>query len=169
MATHVPEGEKREHVRKLLAGFDTAMLVTRTPGDAIRARPLSIAEQSGDGMLYFATAVESGKVHDLEHDARVAVVLQGTGKYLSLSGEAHLQRDRVVIRQLWSEAWRVWFPNGPDDPSLCLVVFEPHEADYWDAAGATRLKYFFEMAKAYVTHTRPGSDGDERHTGHVKL
>jgi general stress protein 26 len=169
MATHVPEADKREHVRKLLAGFDTAMLVTRTPEGAVRARPLSIAEKTGDGTLYFSTAIESGKVHDLEHDARAAVVLQATGKYLSLSGEARLQRDRTLIQQLWSEAWRVWFPKGPDDPSLCLVVFEPHEADYWDAAGATGLKYFFELAKAYVTHTRPGSDRDERHTGHVKL
>jgi general stress protein 26 len=169
MATHVPEAEKREHVRKLIAGFDTAMLVTRTSDGAVRARPLSVAEKTGDGTLYFSTAIESGKVHDLEQDARAAVVMQGTGKYLSLSGEAHIQRDRNLIKQLWSESWRIWFPQGPEDPSLCLVVFEPHEADYWDAAGTKGLKYFFEMAKAYVTHTKPGSDGDERHTGHVKL
>ncbi|HXJ21124.1 MAG TPA: pyridoxamine 5'-phosphate oxidase family protein [Polyangia bacterium] len=169
MATHVPEAEKREHVRKLIADFETAMLVTRTPEGAVRARPLSIAEKTGDGVLYFSTAIESGKVHDLEHDGHAAVVMQSTGRYLSLSGDAHIQRDRALIQQLWSESWRVWFPEGPSDPSLCLVVFEPHEADYWDAAGAAGLKYLFEMAKAYVTNTRPGSDGDERHTGHVKL
>lgn len=169
MATHVSEAEKRDHVRELLAGFDTAMLVTRTLDGAMRARPLSIAEKSGDGTMYFSTAVESGKVHELEQDPRVVVVLQGSGKYVSLSGEAHVQRDRSLIEQLWSESWRVWFPAGPTDPSLCLLVFEPHEADYWDAAGSTGLKYFFEMAKAYVTNSRPASDDDERHTGHVKL
>lgn len=169
MATQVSESEKREHVRKLIAGFDTAMLVTRTLDGAMRARPLSIAQKSGDGTLYFSTSIESGKVHELEQDPRVAVVLQGNGKYVSLTGEAHVQRDRALIQQLWSETWRVWFPKGPDDPNLSLLVFEPHEADYWDAAGATGLKYFFEMAKAYVTNTRPSSDQDERHTGHVKL
>ena len=169
MATHVSESEKREHVRKLIAGFDTAMLVTRTLDGAMRARPLSIADKAGDGTMYFSTAIESGKVHELEQDSRVAVVLQGSGKYVSLTGEAHIQRDRALIQQLWSESWRVWFPDGPDDPSLTLLVFEPQEADYWDAAGGTGLKYFFEMAKAYVTNTRPASDQDERHTGHVKL
>lgn len=169
MATSISEADKREHVRKLIEGFDTAMLVTRTIEGTLRARPLSIAEKSGDGTMYFSTAIESGKVHELEKDPHVAVVLQGSGKYVSLTGEAHLQRDRVLIEQLWSESWRVWFPQGPSDPSLCLLVFEPREADYWDSAGATGLKYFFEMAKAYVTNTRPESDGDERHTGHVKL
>ena len=169
MATRVSEADKREHVRELIAGFDTAMLVTRTTEGTIRARPLSIAEKSGDGTMYFSTAVESGKVHELENDPHVAVVLQGNGKYVSLTGEAHIQRDRTLIEQLWSESWRVWFPKGPTDPALCLLVFEPQEADYWDAAGATGLKYFFEMAKAYVTNTRPATDGDETHTGHVKL
>ena len=169
MATHVSESDKREHVRKLISGFDTAMLVTRTLDGALRARPLSIADKSGDGTMYFSTAIESGKVHELDHDHHVAVVLQGSGKYVSLTGEARIERDRALIEQLWSESWRVWFPKGPTDPSLCLLVFEPREADYWDAAGATGLKYFFEMAKAYVTNTRPGSDDDERHTGHVKL
>jgi general stress protein 26 len=169
MATHVSEAEKRDHVRKLISGFDTAMLVTRTAEGDLRARPLSIAEKSGDGTMYFSTAIESGKVHELERDPCAAVVLQRPGKYVSLSGRAHLQRDRALIQKLWSESWRIWFPKGPSDPSLCLVVFEPQEADYWDAAGATGLKYFFEMAKAYVTKTRPPSDEDERHTGHVKL
>jgi general stress protein 26 len=169
MGTHVPEAEKRDHVRRLIAGFETAMLVTSTPEGTVRARPLSIAERTGDGILYFSTAIESGKVHDLEHDSRAAVVMQGIGRYLSLSGEGHINRDPGLIQQLWSESWRVWFPQGPSDPSLCLIVFEPHQADYWDAAGATGLRYYFEMAKAYVTHTTPGSDGDERHAGHVKL
>ena len=169
MATQVSESEKRDHVRKLIAGFDTAMLVTRALDGAIRARPLSIADKAGDGTLYFSTSIESGKVHELEQDPRVAVVLQGSGKYVSLSGEVHVQRDRTLIQKLWSESWRIWFPKGADDPSLCLLVFEPHEADYWDAAGAAGLKYFFEMAKAYVTNSRPPSDNDERHTGHVKL
>ncbi len=39
MATHVSEAEKREHVRELISGFDTAMLVTRTTEGTIgRAR-----------------------------------------------------------------------------------------------------------------------------------
>ena len=56
-----------------------------------------------------------------------------------------------------------------DDPSLCLLRVEPVEASYWDMTGTTGIKYVFEMARAFVTGSRPASDADERHTAHLKL
>jgi general stress protein 26 len=168
-AIEVSEDEKREHVRKLVAGFDTAMLVTTALGGGLHARPLAIADKRPDGTLYFSTALESEKVRELEHDSNVNVVLQDGRRFVSLTGQAHVVRDRALIHELWSPSWKVWFPQGENDPSLCVLVVEPVEASYWDAAGATGLKYLFEMARAYVTNTRPKSDDDERHTGHVKL
>jgi general stress protein 26 len=168
-AIKVSDEEKREHVRKLVAGFDTAMLVTSARGGGLRSRPLAIADNRRDGTLYFSTAIESEKVRELESDSNVNVVLQDGRRFVSLTGQARVVRDRALIHELWSPSWKVWFPQGEDDPSLCLLVVEPVEASYWDAAGATGLKYLCEMARAYVTNTRPKADDDERHTGHVKL
>jgi general stress protein 26 len=169
MGTTLSEREKRDRLRDLMEGFSTAMLVTRTDDGGVRGRPLRIAELGDDGVLYFSTAIDSPKVHELQADGHVAVVMQDHRRFVSVSGIARIVQDRVLIDRLWSEAWKVWFPGGKDDPSLCVVVVEPFEAAYWDVSGARGIRYVFEMAKAYLTGRRPPSDSDERHTAHVKL
>lgn len=165
----VSDEEKREHVRKLIAEFDTAMLVTSALTGYLRSRPLSIAKKPNEDTLYFATGIDSEKVLEIERNSNVNVALQDGRRFVSLTGRARIVRDRALIHELWSESWKVWFPEGENDPRLCLLAFDPLEADYWDGAGATGLRYLFQMARAYVTHSRPASDDDERHTGHVKL
>ncbi|HEY8924507.1 MAG TPA: pyridoxamine 5'-phosphate oxidase family protein [Polyangia bacterium] len=168
-ATNLSESEKRDRLQELVSKFSTAMLVTRTRDGGMRARPLAIAGKRKDGGLYFSTAIESPKVDELEADAHVAVTMQEGRRFVSLSGVARVVRDRALVEELWAEDWKVWFPKGKDDPSLAIVVIEPHEAAYWDTSGTSGLRYVFEMAKAYATGTRPPSDDDERHTAHVKL
>ncbi|HEX4509129.1 MAG TPA: pyridoxamine 5'-phosphate oxidase family protein [Burkholderiaceae bacterium] len=172
MSQTISDAEKRERLWKLIAEFDTAMLVTRGPDGGLRSRPLAIAKKGqelGDDALYFSTSIESGKVADLKADEQVNVSMQETRRFVSLTGTARVTRDRALIDKLWAEGWKIWFPNGKDDPSLSILMVEPHEASYWDISGGTGLKYLFESAKAYVSGTRPPSDDDERHTAHVKL
>jgi general stress protein 26 len=169
MASTVSEGEKRQRLSELVSKFDTAMLVTRTDGAAMRARPLSVASSGEGGDLYFSTAIESPKVRELEVDPHVAVVMQDGKRYVSISGVAHVVRDRALIDRLWSESWKIWFPQGKDDPSLCLLHVEPTEAAYWDLSGLEGVKYAFQMAKGFLTGTRPSSDDDPQHTARLKL
>jgi general stress protein 26 len=170
MTTTLSETEKRQRLRELVLRFDTAMLVTRTDDGGMRARPLSIVDSGDDGSeLYFSTAIESPKIHELEADPHVNVVMQDSRRFVSLSGTARILDDRALIDRLWSQAWKVWFPKGKDDPSLRLLAVEPVEAAYWDMSGARGIRYAFEMAKAYLKGTRPPSDEDERHTARVKL
>jgi general stress protein 26 len=169
MTTTLSEAEKRQRLSELVLRFDTAMLVTRTGDGGMRARPLSIADSGDDGELYFSTAIESPKIHELEADPHVNVVMQDGSRFVSLTGVARIVNDRGLIERLWAPSWKVWFPKGKDDPSLRLLVVEPVEAAYWDMSGAQGIRYVFEMAKAYLKGTRPPSDDDERHTAHVKL
>jgi len=169
MGKELSDAEKRQQLTKLMSEFKTAMLVTRTDDGHMRARPLSIAGSRDDGALYFSTAVESPKVHELDVDPRVDVVMQDGRRFVSLSGVASVVDDRALIDRLWSESWKVWFPKGKDDPSLRIVAVEPVEAAYWDMTGTTGIKYVFEMAKAYVTGKRPDSDDDQSHTARFKL
>ena len=153
------EAEKHEHLVELIGKFDTAMLVTRMANGGLRSRPLAIAEARPDGGLYFATSIESGKVHELDDDPHVNVAMQnGHRHFVSVSGRARIERDRRLIDRLWSDSWKVWFPDGKNDPALCLIAVEPTEAEYWDSSGATGLRYLFEAAKAFATGTRPDTD-----------
>ncbi len=172
MSETISDAEKRERLRKLIAEFDTAMLVTHGADGGLRSRPLAIAKKGrdpADDALYFSTAIESGKVADLRADAQVNVSMQEKRRFVSLTGTARVSRDRALVEKLWADDWKIWFPQGKDDPSLSILIVEPHEATYWDNTGGTGLKYLFQSAKAYVTGTRPSTDGDERHTAHVKL
>lgn len=168
--TNLSPAEKRERVKDLMRHFDTAMLTTHTPNGGLRSRPLSIAHNDEDPMgLYFATAIDSPKVHELELNAGVNVSMQDKRRFVSVTGEARVILDRGLLERLWSETWRVWFPKGKNDPTLCIVVVEPREAAYWDMSGTEGISYLFEMAQAYVTGTKPTTDGDERHVGKVEL
>lgn len=151
------EPESTVRLWELIGKFATALLVTHTEGGRMRARPLSLASAHDGGKLYFSTSLESPKVGEIESDAEVLVTLQDTLHYVSISGTARISRDRGLIDRLWSEAWRIWFPEGQSDPSLAIVEVTPHQAEYWDQGGARGIKYALEMVKAYATGTTPES------------
>ena len=168
--TTLSNAEKRLRLNELMSDFETAMLVTRTENGGLRSRPLAVVHNPDDkDRLYFSTAIDSPKVGELQADPRVNVSMQSKREFVSVTGVARLVRDRALIDKLWSEAWKVWFPKGKDDPSLGILIVEPSEAAYWDASGLEGVSYLFDMARAYVTGTKAGSDEDERHAARVKL
>ena len=141
---------------ELLGKFNTAMVVTRTADGDLRARPMTFAGER-DGRLYFATNADSPKVAELESDPRIAITMQDRFRYVSVSGSGEVSADRGLIDQLWQESWRVWFPEGKDDPALRVLSVKPVAAEYWDQSGARGVKHLVEMVKAYATGTTPAS------------
>ena len=88
--------------------------------------------------------------------------------YLAISGHASLVVSRTKINEVWQEPYKVWFPEGKTDPNLALISVDLVEAEYWDNAGAEKVKYLFESAKAYLTGTTPKVVEGDQH-GFVKL
>lgn len=132
------------------------MLITIGDGGSFHARPMAIAKVEDDGRIWFLTASQSGKVHEIESDSHVSVTAQqGDSAFVAISGRATLHDDRDKVEELWREPFRTWFPDGKDDPSLELIAVEPDVAEYWDNTGSKRVSYLWEAAKAYVTGTRP--------------
>lgn len=163
-----PVGQ-REHFHKLLKQFHTAMLVTHADLGRLRARPMAIAQVEDDCRVWFITGAETAKTHEIEANTRVHIVCQDDrSAYLSLSGYADLVRDRVKIGELWQEPFRVWFPEGKDDPNIELIVVRTEEGEFWDNEGFNKIKYLFESAKAYATGTTPKVKEGEQH-GVVRL
>jgi general stress protein 26 len=168
----VNSDENRRHLHELVQGFDTAMLVTRTADGSLRARPLTVAkskEPHDSGLVYFSTSVESPKIDELESDARVAVTFQDSKRYISLSGTARLTRDRALIDELWSEAWKVWFPKGKDDPMLAILAVTLSSGEYWDQTGLAGVRYLAAALKAYATGTKAPDGADDERNAKVSL
>ena len=161
------KADPERRLRELVKGFDTAMVVTHAGTDELRVRPMAVAQVDPDDVLYFATDIDSAKVTDVMGNPKAHVILQDGNRYASLTGTVRILRDRTLVDRLWSEAWKVWFPKGKDDPSLCILAFDTEEGEYWDRAGANAIKYFVKAAKAYATGARVIFDESEH--GKVKL
>jgi general stress protein 26 len=145
----------RQHLLGLLKKFDTAMLITHASDGGWHGRPMAIASIEDSGEMYFSTSLSSPKVKELAADAEVMVTLQSAGRFATIQGMTEIVRDRAEIDRLWSEAWRVWFPGGKADPSLCLIRLHARHAEYWDRAGAKGLAFAFEAAKAVAKGVTP--------------
>src|SRR5271170_1091235 len=113
--------QPREHLSSLLSHFNTAMLVTHTIKGGLRSRPMIIAENCSDGELWFATALDSAKVREIEREPMVNLALQKHDACISISGKAEIVRDRAMVEGFWKETWKPWFPKGKSDPNLGLV------------------------------------------------
>lgn len=160
--------DAKEGFRDVLAHFDTAMVCTHRTGSGLRARPMSIACVEDGGDVWFATSLDSGKVEEAEEDPEVLVTMQSKTRFLSLSGRAEIVLDKKKIHALWKPAWKVWFPEGRDDPTLVLMRVRATEAEYWDQAGSRGLRYAFEAARGLVKGEKPHTERGDHH-GHVEL
>lgn len=161
MATQDP----REHLLELLKDFTESMLVTHVDGARLEGRPMSVAEVTDTGVIWYCAGIDSGKAAQIAANPDVAVIMQGKMKFVSLSGRAWISRDREQIDRLWQESWKLWFPEGKDDPTLCLIAVQPSEGQWWDNSGARGLRFAFEAAKAFVTGTEahmPEGDSNAR-------
>jgi len=175
-----PTENSREHFHKLLKSFRSVMLVThadyKTPGsepgevaDAeMSSRPMQVARLDDNCDIWFLTDADTAKVFEIRTDPHVQVVAQDSDdRFVSLSGTARVLQDKATIRELWSEPYKVWFPDGPDTPGIRAIHVSAQEGDYWDSTGMNKVKYMLKAAKAYATGTRPESDRDN--AGHVRL
>ena len=156
--------EQRQRFHALLNRFKTAMLVTHGEDGRLRARPMAVARIDSDGSVWFIASAESTKIHEIETDTQVHIVCQDDrSAYISLSGRAQLRDDVRLVTQLWQEPFRVWFPGGPDDPAIALILVQPEQGEYWDNTGFLKVKYLFAAAKAYATGQTPEVTEGEQH------
>jgi general stress protein 26 len=152
-----PKNDQRAKVYDILKGFSTAMFVTFGVDGRPAARPMHVArveEESGD--IWFFTGRGGNFMEELKKDPVVLLAFQNdSSAYLSVRGRARIEHDKSRAKELWKEPYKVWFPQGPEDPDIALVAVEMRDAEYWDNRGMNRLEYLFEAAKAYVKGQKP--------------
>ncbi|MCD0462815.1 pyridoxamine 5'-phosphate oxidase family protein [Roseiconus lacunae] len=150
--------DKHEKLISLLEDFNNAMLVTRTSAGELDARPMAIADVEENGTLWFVSDRNSGKIADLMLDQDVAVTMQSSNKFVSVTGKCQAVEDRQKVDDLWNEAFKVWFPEGKSDPSIILLRIDPARGEYWDNSGLQGIKYLVKAGKAYWQGERPTPD-----------
>jgi len=157
--------ESLDKLKDLLEGIDFAMLTT-IAGGKFRSRPMSTQEMDENGDLWFFTSDETHKVEEIQADNRVLVAYSqpDDNTYVSVFGRAEINKDRAKIEELWNPVYKAWFPEGLDDPHLCLLKISIEEAEYWDSPNS-KLVQIAGFVKALVT----GQEADGGEYGKIKV
>lgn len=151
--------EAIEQLNDLIKDIQMAMLVTIDDG-MMRARPMATQRTPFDGTLWFMTSTSTHKVEEIRADNRVNVSYANPSKnsYVSVSGRAEVVTDRAMIEEQWNPIYKAWFPDGLDDPTICLLKITVERAEFWDSSSST----FVQVAgfiKALTTGKR--ADGGD--------
>jgi general stress protein 26 len=150
-------------LRDKIKDIQVAMMTTQVPGGNFHTRPMAALEMDPDGTLWFFTYQDSNKVQEIEQNNHIALGFSAPGPetYVSLSARAEISQDKAKIDQLWGDFLKTWFPEGKDDPRLCLIKVNAHAGEYWDRPGGKML-LLFEVAKGYLTGQPDTSGRNEK-------
>jgi general stress protein 26 len=116
---------------------------------------MAVARVTADSKIWFVTSLDAAAVSRIINRPQTCVVMQNRRAWLSLSGTADVVHDRAQIKELWQDAWKVWFPAGRTDPSSTLIHFAAHEGEYWDASGFAGRRFQFPTGNPCPAETAP--------------
>ena len=142
-----------QKLRELVKDIDFCMLTTVAENGDLHSRPMSSnGDIDSDGALWFFTSASSYKVHEVEKLSKVNVSFADPDHqhYVSISGTAQLVRDRNKIDELWRPEFKMWFPNGKDDPDVALLRVSSEKAEYWDSPAST-IGYVLNFVSSWVS------------------
>ena len=155
------DAEAKQKIADIVKDIDYAVLGTRAPGDgAMHARPMAYRSAEADGTFWFFSKLDSRKVKELKADSNTLLSFADPKKqnFVTVAGKSRIVEDRAVVKEKWSEIYRAWFPNGPDDPNVILIRVEAEHAEYWDNP-TSAVVYAFGYIKA-VTTGKPAKPGE---------
>lgn len=139
-------------LQSLINDIGTCLFFTNTKTGIHNTRPMAVIEVDMNGNLWFFTNQQSAKVKDIEKDSHVHLVFANPSKdsYLDLRGRASIEQDRKSIEDKWNPIIKAWFPEGKNDPDLCLIKVKTDEAHYWDTDN-TKMVEMLKIAASVVT------------------
>jgi general stress protein 26 len=144
---------ERQRVYELLSTFETTMMVTHAPSGPFDCRPMHIADseiESG-GPIWFISSTEGRKTREIGTDPKTLLTFQDGRRYLTIWGRAEIVDDRTRLARIWKPSYDRWAPSGTADPTIRLIKFVPHSAEYWDNSGDTPSTYFDAPATEPLT------------------
>ncbi|HEY2820936.1 MAG TPA: pyridoxamine 5'-phosphate oxidase family protein [Candidatus Acidoferrum sp.] len=160
-----PQDMTREQMIAKVAGLikdiNIAMLTTEAEDGLLHSRPMATQKTEFDGTLWFFTGLSTGKVSEIDWNPEVnlSYAEPKDTRYVSVSGSAEILHDRAKMQELWSDIYKAWFPQGLDDPDLCLMKVEVSFAEFWDVPSG-KMVQVFGFLKALATGERLKMEGE---------
>ncbi len=152
MEKNLQSTEAIKKLQNLIGSVRTGMLITSGKCGKNATRPMAVVDTDTSGNLWFYASKYSNKVMDIEEDQQVQVVFAHPGKdtFFTVHGRASVENDPQYIKDKWNPLVKAWFPDGVDDPALCLIKVKADEAHYWDT-NETKVGAMVKIAISAVT------------------
>ena len=141
--------EAIDKLRDLVNDVTVCMFTTVDDNGVITTRPFTTIDIDEDGNLWFFTNEFGEKILEGCYDNSAYLIYSHPGKntYLYVRGTSNIIVDRSKIEKLWKPILKAWFPQGIDDPKLCLIKVITEEAKYWNST-SNNMVVFYNMVKA---------------------
>lgn len=138
MEKNLQSSEAVSKLHDIIKVTRTCMLITSGKSGKNATRPMSVVDVDADGNIWFFAGSHSNKVKDIEEDQQVQLVFSHPGKeaYMDIHGRASVEKDAQYLHEKWNPLVKAWFPEGVNDPALCLIRIKPDDAYYWDIEGS---------------------------------
>ena len=153
-------------IAELIKDIRIAMMTTAAPDGSFDSRPMATQKTEFDGVVYFLTWQDSGKVHEIANDSHIALLYAdaANSKFVTVKGRASVYRDQARIHELWNPMYKAWFPEGETDPNIGVLKVDVTEAQYWEASSSRLVRGI-----KYIAAAATGGKVDIGTTGHVTL
>jgi general stress protein 26 len=159
MQQNLQNKEAKDKFKKLVDDIKVCMFITNHP-ESEHTRPMFTIEVDDEQSLWFFTDIRSLKVEEVSDDKTVHLVYAHPGKesFLDVWGTATVNTDKNMIRDKWSPMIKAWFPDGVDDPNICLLKVKPQNAYYWDAKYGKMISMLKMVVAAVTGNKNVGED-----------
>ena len=97
--------------------------------------PAKVIEEYDDNpyTVYISTNTSSTKIKHISKEKRIALYfsLPDEVKGIMLQGEAEILDDMMFKEKIWVDNWKIYYPQGFDDPDFTILKLEPKLLRGW--------------------------------------
>lgn len=135
-------------------------------GESFSTRPMSVQITDDDGNMFFLSAADSHHNVEINEDSKVQLLFKESSyeDFLTLYGEASINKDRAMIEKLWNPMMKTWFTEGIDDPRITVIKFAIKDGYYWDTKHGQLVSFIKRLAGAAM-----GKTLDDSIEGYIKV
>lgn len=147
--TKLQDREAIEKFRDLVRDVNICMFTTMDEGHNVSSRPMFTSSVDDEGNVWFFTNEFSEKINEVSKDNLVHLIYSHPVKniYVDVKGTCRLIIDKKKMEELWDPTLKSWFPQGLDDPKICLVKVATETAYFWNNS-SSKMGLLFQMIRS---------------------
>ncbi len=114
---------------------DMTVMLGLCHNDNAGLRPMTAQlDDKQEGPIYFFTSKETTLAQAQPQNDRAVISFASKNHdvFANVDGTLSIDTDRALIDRLWNPFVAAWFEKGKDDPKLCLLRFDPEQAEIWE-------------------------------------